>query len=149
MPKEMKHPGILVFSKNSLGYALALCSIIFEFVFAIKVLDCIDVGALMGISCVLNIILLFLLFSVAVKVNVYKENWAKTALAIAVYAIVRSFFLVPFVLKPYQKAGFLSLMTLLEGLFLFFSGVVSIISSRRRETYMSSEEGRSLLKGEA
>lgn len=148
MAKKIKHEGVLLFNKNYLGYSLTLISIGFEFLFSIKILDSINVGMMMGFSCFLNIVLLFLLFTIAVRVNVYDVDWAKISLIIAIYAIIRCFIIVPFMLKPYQNVRFLSVTTLIEGLFLVFSGIESLSLSHRRIAFLKTDEGRALMNGE-
>ena len=91
---------VSLFQKDGISYALVLSSIIFELLFSVKILDVIAVNWLIGVSTILNIILLFLLFSCAVKVNVYKVGWAVCALSIAGYAVIRACVLLPLLLKP-------------------------------------------------
>ncbi len=46
---------------------------------------------------------LFLLFTCAVKVNVYEIPWAAVSLIVGGYMLLRQFVLVPFVLQPYDR----------------------------------------------
>ena len=137
---------ISVFKKNSLGYLGVLLSIFFELYFSVKILDSIPVGAMMGVSCFINIVLLFLLFSVAVKVNLYRRFWAVIGLAVGGYAILRAFVLLPVVLRPTENMSKLFLSTLVEGILLVLSCLESYIVSSRRSTFLDSEEGQALTK---
>lgn len=136
---------ISLFQKDSISYSLVLFSIIFELVFSVKILDVIETGYLMGVSTLIDIILLFLLFSCAVKVNVYKIKWAIYTLGIAVYAFLRTILIVPFILKPTSKVGELTLYNLLLVAFLSIAGIRSLIISYRRKSFMETDEAKQLL----
>lgn len=136
---------VSLFQKDGISYALVLSSIIFELLFSVKILDVIAVNWLIGVSTILNIILLFLLFSCAVKVNVYKVGWAVCALSIAGYAVIRACVLLPLLLKPVSDVPGLVLDNAGLACFLGAAGVRSLLVSSRRRAFMKTKEARDLL----
>lgn len=136
---------VSVFCRNGLGYALTLAAILFELAFSVKILDSIGVGVLMGVSCGLNIILLFVLFSVAVKENVYRTDWCLVGIACGAYALLRGFVLLPLVLKPVENQGMLFASTCVCGALVLAGALVSLVRSRRRAAFLATSEGRRLV----
>lgn len=145
MKEVTKTVKVSVFCKNAFGYGMTLAAILFELVFSIRILDSISVGVMMGISCGINILLLFVLFSVAVKVNVYQIRWAYVGIICAGYALLRAFFLLPVLLKPTAHQSFLFWMTFLEGLLGLSGALVSLVASKKRAAFLATEEGRALV----
>ncbi len=141
----MNEVKVSVFCKNTAGYALTLLAILLELVFSIRILDSIPTGVMMGLSCGINIFLLFALFSVAVKVNVYQIGWSYVALACALYALLRAFVLLPCLLRPTMNGKFLFWVTLLEGFIELACGVLSLVRSKKRAAFLSTAEGRALV----
>lgn len=145
MTSVSKRVQISVFRKNTLGYSLLLCSILLELFFAVKILDSIQTGVMMGISCAINILLLFALFGVAVKVNVYQPVWSYYGLAIGCYALFRAFVLLPFVLKPESRQALLFSCTFVEGVLVVAGSWVSLIRSKKRAAFLATKEGQALI----
>lgn len=136
---------LTLFRKNALPAQLILLSIVFELLFAVRVLDVMKIDYLMGISTFTDIVLLFLLFTCSVKVGVYSRLWTWVTLALALFALLRAVVLVPFVLKPLDDQVRLQLWN--AGLFLCLAvaGLRSLVVSHRRRVLMATSEGKALL----
>jgi hypothetical protein len=136
---------LTLFRKNALPAQLILLSIVFELMFAVRVLDVMKIDYLMGISTFADILLLFLLFTCSVKVGVYSRFWTWMTLALALFALLRAVVLVPFVLKPIDDQVWLQLWN--AGLFLCLAvaGLRSLVVSHRRQALMETSEGKALL----
>ena len=145
MSEVSKNVKVSVFCKNATGYGLTLIAILFELMFSIRILDSTPVGVMMGVSCGINIILLFVLFSVGVKVNVYQVGWAYVGLACAGYALLRAFVLLPVFLKPTSNQRVLFVVTLLEGMVELVASLVSLVGSKRRARFLATPEGKELV----
>ncbi len=101
--RKDKKVDISFYRKNGGAYNLALFSVLAEFVYVVTVLDQMTVNFLMGVVTMLNIALLFLLFTVGIKMNVYSELWTKIGFGIAAYFVLRIVFLLPVVVQPLDK----------------------------------------------
>ncbi|MFI3170078.1 MAG: hypothetical protein R3Y06_09055 [Faecalibacterium sp.] len=101
--RKEKKVEISFYRKNSGAYNLALLSVLAEFVYVVTVLDQMAVNYLMGAVTMMNIALLFLLFTVGIKMNVYSEKWTKIGFGIAAYFAFRIVVLLPFVVQPLDK----------------------------------------------
>ncbi len=134
-----------LFRKNALPAQLILLSIVFELLFAVRVLDVMKIDYLMGLSTFTDILLLFLLFTCSVKVGVYSRFWTWMTLALALYALLRAVVLVPFVLKPLDDQVRLQVYN--AGLFLCLAvaGLRSLVVSHHRQVLMETSEGKALL----
>lgn len=123
---------VTLHKKDGASYALALLATLVEFIYVIAILDVMPVSYLMGLSVIANIILIFLLFTCAVKMNVYQTGWAVVALAVAGYMVLRALVIVPLVLRPYQRQTMLLLTGLAGAAVLAVAGLGSIRKSTRR-----------------
>lgn len=123
---------VTLHKKDGASYALALLATLVEFIYVIAILDVMPVSYLMGLTVIANIFLIFLLFTCAVKMNVYEAGWAVVALAVAGYMVLRALVIVPLVLRPYQRQTMLLLTGLAGAAVLAAAGLGSIRKSTRR-----------------
>lgn len=123
---------VTLHKKDGASYALALLATLVEFIYVIAILDVMPVSYLMGLTVIANIFLIFLLFTCAVKMNVYEAGWAVVALAVAGYMVLRALVIVPLVLRPYQRQTMLLLTGLAGAAVLAVAGLGSIRKSTRR-----------------
>ena len=123
---------VTLHKKDGASYALALLATLVEFIYVIAILDVMPVSYLMGLTVIANIFLIFLLFTCAVKMNVYEAGWAVVALAVAGYMVLRALVIVPLVLRPYQRQTMLLLTGLSGAAVLAAAGLGSIRKSTRR-----------------
>lgn len=123
---------VTLHKKDGAAYALALLATLVEFIYVIAILDVMPVSYLMGLTVIANIVLIFLLFTCAVKMNVYQTGWAVVALAMAGYMVLRALVIVPLVLRPYQRQTMLLLTGLTGAAVLAVAGLGSIRKSTRR-----------------
>lgn len=133
MSLQEKKARISLYKKDAASYALVLLAVLAEFVYVVNVLDAMAVTFWMGVTVMVNIFLLFLLFTCAVKVNTYHRPWALAALAAGVYMLIRQFVLVPFVLKPTDRHTVILLANLAGAALLLYAGFVSLERIKRRE----------------
>ena len=101
IPPEEKKTYVTLYRTNGYSYTLTLLAIIAEFVYVTTILDSMPVNFWMGLTVIVNIFVLFLVFTCAVKINVYSSRWAVITLAVGVYFLVRQFLIVPVFLQPY------------------------------------------------
>lgn len=132
IPQAMKKVYVTLYKKDVGSYALALLATLVEFVYVIAILDVMPVSYLMGLTVIANIFLIFLLFTCAVKMNVYEAKWAVVALAVAGYMVLRALAIVPFVLRPYDRQSLLLVVNLGAAALLLAAGVGNIGKSARR-----------------
>ena len=66
---------VTLYKKDAPSYAMILLATLLEFVYVVSILDVMPVTFMMGVAVIVNIFLLFLLFTCAVKVNVYEIPW--------------------------------------------------------------------------
>ena len=116
---------VSLYKKDSLSYALALCAILSELVYVISILDVMPVSFWMGVTVMVNIAMLFALFTSAVKMNVYDKRWSLLAMVLGIYMIIRQFILVPFVLKPYNRQMIIGAANLAGAALLLAAGNIS------------------------
>ena len=139
---EFKEKSILTtfFQTNAKAYIITLCSILFELWYTLSILDVIKVNYLMGIITFINIILLFSLFTAAIKIKTYSKKWAIIALAIGIYAIFRALFIIPSVIKPFEKFAFNIILNLILGGLLIISGSITLKVIIQRKPYLNKME---------
>ena len=76
---------VTLYKKDAPSYAMILLATLLEFVYVVSILDVMPVTFMMGVAVIVNIFLLFLLFTCAVKVNVYEIPWAAVSLIVGGY----------------------------------------------------------------
>lgn len=131
--EKEKKTYVSLYRKDSLPYSLILLAILAELVYVVTILDVIAVSYLMGITVILNIVLLFGLFTCAMKVSVYQRSWTIGSIALGVYMLLRMSVLVPFILKPYAKLTLITAANLTGGLILMIAGLISLRRISRRQ----------------
>jgi len=124
------------FVENTLSYKLVLAAIFFNLAYSIVILDVMEVNFLMGLTVFINISMLFLLFTCAVKVRIYNKRWTFIALASGAYIALRIFVLIPSVLKPYSKVFQIYLFNVFALICIVIAFVLSMIRLTKREKLM-------------
>lgn len=132
MTEKEKKAYVSLYKKDGLSYSFALCAIVAELVFVVGILDVMEVSFWMGITVMVNIAVLFILFTCAVKMNIYNRTWGIVALVLGVYFLVRQFVIVPGVLKPYERQVMLMVANISGAVCLVLAGLVSIKRTNRR-----------------
>ena len=123
---------VTLYKKDAPSYAMILLATLLEFVYVVSILDVMPVTFMMGVAVIVNIFLLFLLFTCAVKVNVYEIPWAAVSLIVGGYMLLRQFVLVPFVLQPYDREQIILVANLAGAALLFAAGGNSLRKSSKR-----------------
>lgn len=132
---------VSLYKKNGLAYGLTLCSILAELIHVIMILDVMAVNYLMGATVMVNILMLFVLFTCAVKVNVYDRKWSAITAGFGIYMFVRAFVLVPYVLKPYGRQTTIAMANVIGGAILIAAGIISARRAARREALQEKLAG--------
>lgn len=131
--EKEKKTYVSLYKKNSLPYSLILLAILAELVYVVTVLDVMAVSYLMGIIVILNIVILFGLFTCAMKVSVYQRSWALGSILLGIYMLLRMSVLVPVVIRPYAKLTTITAANLIGGLILITAGIISLQKTDRRQ----------------
>lgn len=124
---------VTLYKKDAGSYALMLLATLVEFVYVIAILDVMPVSFMMGLTVIFNIFLIFLLFTCAVKMNVYQAKWAAVALAAGGYMVARALVIVPVLLQPYDRQTMLLLANLTGAALLALAGLGNIRKSTKRQ----------------
>lgn len=117
---------VSLYKKNMLPYLLVLLSIIAELIYVVVILDVMNVSYMMGITVMVNIVLLFTLFSCATKISVYHCGWGIAAIGLGGYMLLRMLILVPLVLKPYNRQMLIAGANIVGGVILIVAGFISV-----------------------
>lgn len=133
IPEAMKKVYVTLYKKDAGSYALMLLATLVEFIYVIAILDVMPVSFMMGLTVIFNIFLIFLLFTCAVKMNVYQAKWAVVALVVGGYMVARALVVVPFVLQPYEWQTMLLLANLIGAALLLLAGLGNIRKSTKRQ----------------
>lgn len=133
MTEKEKQVYVSLYKKDGASYALILLAVLTEFVYVISILDVMPVSFLMGVTVIVNIFLLFLLFTSAVKVNVYEMQWAVIGLVTGAYMLFRQFVLVPYLLQPYDRIQIILASNVAGAILLFAAGANSLQKSTKRQ----------------
>ncbi|GLC80766.1 hypothetical protein [Lacrimispora brassicae] len=131
--EKEKKAYVSLYKKDVLPYSLILCAILAELIYDIMVLDVMPVSYLMGVTVMINIVILFVLFTCAVKVNTYHKKWAVIAVFLGIYMLVRMSVLVPLVLKPYARHMEIGAANIFGGVILLAAGFISLKHTNRRQ----------------
>lgn len=132
LDEKQKKVHVSLFRKEKISYSLTMFAIIAELVYVIGILDVMNKSYWMGITVMVNILMLFVMFTCAVKMNVYDKKWAFIALVVAVYLIIRQLILVPMVLKPYDRQLLIAVSNFIGAVFMAFGGFICIDKSEKR-----------------
>lgn len=133
MDEREKKAYVSLYKKDGLSYSLTLMAIVAELVYVISILDVIEVSFFMGPVVMINIAMLFALFTCAVKMNIYEKKLAFAAILLGIYMIVRQLVLVPFILKPYNRQMLIMAANVAGTCLLIAAGFVSIHRSTNRQ----------------
>lgn len=133
IPPEEKKTYVTLYKTNGYSYTMTLLAIIAEFVYVTTILDSMPVNFWMGLTVIMNIFVLFLVFTCAVKINVYSSRWAVITLAVGVYFLVRQFLIVPVFLQPYVHETILLVSNLIGSVLLIIAGVTGTAKAKKRQ----------------
>ena len=123
---------VSLYKKNTLCYAFILLATALEFVYVVSVLDRMTVSWIMGATVMVNIFLLFMLFTCAVKVNFYSVFWCWVDLAAAAYILLRVAVLVPLVIQPTGGETGILILNIASIALLTAAGVIGLHRARKR-----------------
>lgn len=98
--RKQKLVELSFYRDNARAYNCILFAILVELLYVITVLGNMEVTYLMGVVTMLNIAIIFILFTIAVKVKVYDEKWTGIGFAMAAYLGLRLLVLLPMLVKP-------------------------------------------------
>lgn len=133
LTEKEKKTYVSLYKKDTLSYTLTLFAILAELVYVISILDVMAVSFWMGVTVMVNIGMLFALFTCAVKMNIYDRKWAVIAVILGMYILVRQFILVPFVLRPYDRTTRIAAANIVGAALIIAAGMSSTAHSSRRE----------------
>ena len=136
---------VSLFRKNSLPYAMILVSILFELAYTVWILDDIGVSYMMGLITIVNIFLLFMLFACAVKTSTYRKRWVIASAVIGIYAMVRAFLIIPFVLYPQTLLTRLMVCNVIMALLCLVAAARSLTIITKRDEFLKTDEASYLL----
>lgn len=134
--RKLKLEKISLFKSNKLAYMLTLLSTVTELIHTVMILDVIESNNLVFIVVMLNITMLFGIFYIAVKENVYSRKASIAAIILAAYILFRTFYAVPNVLRPASKSMTLLALDLITTALLIVGAVITIDISKRREKHI-------------
>lgn len=137
MDKEryIKLSKIAGYRPNARSYMLTLISVVFELAYTVMILDVIESNVRVFGVVMVNIVMLFGLFYLAVQKKNYNVKAGYISLAVALYMIVRTFTIIPFFLKPASRTGLIAAMNLIAAALIIVSSVKAVDISKRREKY--------------
>ncbi|PNV60521.1 hypothetical protein C0033_18565 [Clostridium sp. chh4-2] len=133
MDEKEKKAYVSLYKKDGLSYSLTLLAIVAELVYVISILDVIEVSFWMGPAVMINIVMLFALFTCAVKMNIYEKKLAFAAVGLGIYMILRQAVFVPFILKPYSRQMIIMAANAAGTCLLVAAGFISIHRTNRRQ----------------
>lgn len=87
---------------------------------------------MMGVAVIVNIFLLFLLFTCGGEGECVRNTLAAVSLIVGGYMLLRQFVLVPFVLQPYDREQIILVANLAGAALLFAAGGNSLRKSSKR-----------------
>lgn len=133
IPPEEKKTYVTLYKTNSASYTMTLLAIAAEFVYVTTILDAMPVRFWMGLTVIVNIFVLFLVFTCAVKIHVYSLPWAAATAGVGIYFLVRQFWIVPVLLQPYAHQNVLLAANLLGAALLLAAGIHGFIKAKKRQ----------------
>ncbi|MFI3163443.1 MAG: hypothetical protein R3Y65_03245 [Bacillota bacterium] len=131
---------VSLFKNNKLPYSMILFSILSELIYTIVILGNIATNYMMGAITMFNIAVLFVLFTTAVRVNIYSIGWTKAATGFGIYMVVRALFVVPVILQPTGKLTSIYAMIIVTAVLLFVASVISYKRIADRTKLIKSKE---------
>ena len=140
--RYIKFSKIASFRPNSISYMLTLLSVAFEMAYTVMILDVIESNNKVFGVVMVNIVMLFGLFYLAVKEKNYSSKAGIISLFIALYMIIRTFTVIPNYLMPTDKVNLISAMNIIAAILIIISSIKAINISIRREKYKENVEGK-------
>lgn len=131
---------VSLFKNNKLPYSMILFSILTELIYTIVILGNIATNYMMGAITMFNIAVLFVLFTTAVRVNIYSLGWTKAAIGFGIYMIVRALFVVPVILQPTGSFTTIYSMIIATAVLLFIASFISVKRIADRTKLIKSKE---------
>lgn len=132
---------VSLYKKNTLCYAFILLATALEFIYVVNVLDRMNISWIMGATVMVNIVLLFMLFTCAVKVNFYSTFWCWVDLAAAAYILLRVAVLIPYVIKPTGGKTRLLILNVASIALLAAAGVIGLHRAGKRAALQDALQG--------
>lgn len=129
---------VSIYKKNSASFSLGLLAALLEAVYVLQALDQMERGVMMGAVVAVNIVLLFGIFTAAIKMNVYAKEWAYISLGASAYMLVRVAVLLPKCVRPMGKVTLLNMLTLATAAALLAAGIVCWRKHDRRQAYLNT-----------
>lgn len=132
---------VSLYKKNTLCYTFILLATALEFVYVVSVLDRMNVSWIMGATVMVNIFLLFMLFTCAVKVNFYSVFWCWVNLAAAAYILLRVAVLIPFVIQPTGGETRILILNIASIVLLTAAGIIGLHRAGKRSALQDALHG--------
>lgn len=123
--RNKKLAEISYYKSNNLSYKMVLFAVLAEMIYVITVLGQVEINALVGLITMVNIVLLFLLFTIAIKVNVYSQFWTNIGFATTGYLALRAAVLLPMLVKPLGSYTAIYGMTAISIALVLFGCIIS------------------------
>ncbi len=139
---KRKNPEILIYKKNTLPYKILLLSILAEVVYLASILDNMIASFMLGITIMVNILILFTMFTCAIKINMYNEFWNKIGFTVGIYLLLRIIIFIPFILKPVDRLEIITLSSIVQCALVFSASVISLIQTRKRRQAIKKNKQR-------
>ncbi len=131
---------VSLFKNNKLPYSMILLSILTELIYTITILGNVETNYMMGAITMFNIAVLFILFTIAVRVNIYSLGWTKVALGFGVYMVIRAIYIVPQILKPTGAFQTIYGMIIATAVLIFIASFISFAKISARTKLIKSKE---------
>lgn len=138
--RYIKFSKIASFRPNSISYMLTLLSVVFEMAYTVMILDVIESNTKVFGVVMVNIVMLFGLFYLAIKEKNYSSKAGIISLFLALYILIRTFTIIPNYLMPTDRVNLISTMNLIAAILIIISSIKAINISNRREKYKENVE---------
>ena len=139
MDKEKKAK-ISLYKKNTSSYILLLFAVLFEMIYTIVTLNNMTTNYKMGVVILINIVLIFLMFSCAVKVKIYIKKSIYICGCISIYVIVRYLLLIPYFVQPKGQLMTIRISSILTFILCLTATIISYKVTVRREHILKQEQ---------
>ncbi len=134
-----KKAKILIYKKNAVPYWLILLAICAEVYYTVIILGNMATDYRVGLVIIINIIMIFGMFTCAVKVNVYDMTWSLVAAALAAYVVCRTVYLIPTFVQPTGKQGQIIGANVVQAGLMFVGALISVPRIVRRDRALEAE----------
>ncbi len=136
--RKQKLTEISLYQTSDTAYKLVLFSVLFEIYYVITVLGSMEINFMVGVVTMTNIVIMFSLFTIAIKVNVYSELWTKIGYGLSVYLAVRILVLLPSLIKPFANQTAIYASSIITFALLFLG---CITSTQKIKMYNQAKAG--------